>query len=95
MLRPHEPIRLFWLRLRWMGLLLFVGLLGFLALARLRNETQKIVSDTLPGLSYAGKAKSSLADSLACTLMLVASDQPEERGLLRTQIESSCATAAF
>src|SRR4029077_9319461 len=46
------------------GLGLFlIGALGFFSVSRLKDDARSIVNDTLPGLSYAGEANSSLAQA--------------------------------
>ncbi len=67
--------------------LLLVGTLGFLSVENLKMDADKIVKDTLAGLSYAGTADQSLAQGFNHTLMFLMSDDPERRAQLRQEIE--------
>jgi hypothetical protein len=67
--------------------LLLVGTLGFMSLSFLKRQAAQIVTDTLPGLSYAGEANTYLADGYR-TLMFVVADDAERRAELRTQMHT-------
>jgi glycosyltransferase involved in cell wall biosynthesis len=68
--------------------LLLIGTLGFLSVGHLKTQARRIVSDTLPGLSCAGKANASLAQAFNRTLLLLAADTPEQQARLEKDIES-------
>jgi hypothetical protein len=68
-------------------LLLLIGAVGFLSVGHLRKLANEIVTDTLPGLSYAGEANASLAQAFNRSLLLMMTDSPERRAELRAEIE--------
>jgi hypothetical protein len=61
--------------------LFIIGWTGFFIVGRLRSEAVRIVDDTLPGLVYAGQINSELSENFARTLLVVNSDNPEQRDL--------------
>jgi glycosyltransferase involved in cell wall biosynthesis len=67
--------------------LLLIGAVGFLSLGHLKKVANEIVSDTLPGLSYAGEANVTLAQAFNRSLLLMMTDRPERRAELRAEIE--------
>jgi glycosyltransferase involved in cell wall biosynthesis len=76
--------------------LLVIGMLGFASLRHLKGEAGRIVKDTLPGLSYAGEANSSLAQAFNRTLLLLMTDDARQREDLRLQIaQFSSQTTAY
>jgi hypothetical protein len=60
-------------------ILLVIGTAGFLSVNYLKRNAEMIVQDTLPGLSNAGAANSSLAEAFNRTLLMVMAVAPEER----------------
>jgi glycosyltransferase involved in cell wall biosynthesis len=76
--------------------LLLIGMLGFVSLRHLKSEATRIVRDTLPGLSYAGEANSSLAQAFNRTMVLLMTDDAAERVALKNEIERfSLQTTAY
>jgi glycosyltransferase involved in cell wall biosynthesis len=67
--------------------LLLVAALGFSSLTALKREARLIVTDTLPGLAYAGEANAYLADSTR-TLLLIVTKDGEKRAKLHEEINS-------
>jgi len=67
--------------------LLLVAALGILSLTALKDEARLIVTDTLPGLSYAGEANAYLADSTRTLLFIVTKDE-EKRVKLHEEISA-------
>ena len=67
--------------------LLLVAALGFLSLTALKREAQQIVTDTLPGLAYAGEANAYLADSTR-TLLFIVTQDAGKRAMLREEISA-------
>lgn len=65
--------------------LLLVGGWGFVSVSELKHEARQIVEDTLPGLSFGGKANAYIAES-SRTLFFITSDDPAERARLRDEI---------
>lgn len=71
------------------GIFLFmIGTAGFLSVEKLKNDTQTIVTHTLPALSDAGAANSSLARSLNGTLLALNASTPEEFAAYRKELDS-------
>lgn len=68
--------------------MLLLGAWGFFSVHELRHEAQQIVEDTLPGLSFAGKANAYIAES-SRTLFFITNDNPAERARLRDEINES------
>jgi glycosyltransferase involved in cell wall biosynthesis len=68
-------------------ILLLVGSLGFMSLDHLKHQASLIVSDTLPGLSYAGEANAYIVDA-ARTLLFVTDDDPARRKKIRGEINT-------
>ena len=73
--------------------LTLAGVFGYLSLSRLKHNARLIVEDTLPGLSYAGAANLYLAEA-ARTLLLVVTEDPDQRRALREEINSLSARTA-
>ena len=67
--------------------LLLVAALGVLTLIALKGEARLIVTDTLPGLSYAGEANAYLADSTR-TLLFIVTKEAETRAKLHKEISA-------
>jgi hypothetical protein len=82
----HKMISLKGLTVAFLGLLL-IGALGFLSISELKTQARKIVTDTLPGLSFSGAANAYIADS-SRTLLYVVSENPEQRTRTRSEIET-------
>ena len=57
-----------------LAFLLLVAALGVFSLTALKGEARLIVTDTLPGLAYAGEANAYLADSTRTLLFIVTKD---------------------
>src|SRR5690242_5623591 len=51
--------------------LLLIGAGSFLGIGYVRTHAQRIVSDTLPGLTYAGEATANLAQGFNRTMLLL------------------------
>ncbi len=66
--------------------LFLIGALGFLTLRELKKSAFQIVNDTLPGLSAAGSANSTLDQGFNRTLLFILSEDPEERRRYRDEI---------
>ena len=67
-------------------MLLLVGGWGFVSVSELKHEARQIVEDTLPGLSFGGKANAYIAE-LSHTLYFITSDDAVERDKLRHEID--------
>jgi hypothetical protein len=67
--------------------LLLVGALCFMSLSNLRSQADAIVTDTLPGLAYAGAANSHLADAYR-TLAFIVTDDLTRRSELKEQMDT-------
>ncbi len=65
--------------------LALAGVFGYFSLSRLKQNASLIVSDTLPGLSFAGEANAYLADA-SRTLLVVVSDDPVQQRAVRREI---------
>jgi hypothetical protein len=75
-------------RLASIGLaLMLIGTLSFLAVGRLKGQAKVMANEVLPGLSYAGAANASLANSFNRTLMLLLCEVPEQREQLQKEID--------
>ena len=68
--------------------LFLIGSTGFLSIGLLKRQAKAIVSDTLPGLAYAGEANTSLAQAFNQTLLLLTVETPKQQELIRKEIES-------
>jgi glycosyltransferase involved in cell wall biosynthesis len=68
-----------------------LGTAGFLSVEHLKRQARSIVSDTLPGLSYAGEANASMAQAFNRTMLLMTTQDPAQRSELRTEIERDSA----
>jgi glycosyltransferase involved in cell wall biosynthesis len=68
--------------------LFLVAALGFFSIGHLKEQARRIVNDTLPGLSFAGEANSSIAEAFNRTLLLVMSDNLKEQEQLKAEVES-------
>jgi len=76
-------------KLAFAGLTFFlIATLGFLSMGHLKKQARAITDDTLPGLSFAGAANATLAQAFNRTLMLLLSDNPQQRAQLQKEIES-------
>ncbi len=76
--------------------LVFIGTFGFLSVSHLKRQADKIVNDTLPGLSAAGEANAGGSTSFNRTLMFLVTESPEQRAELRKEVERySQATTGF
>jgi hypothetical protein len=69
-------------------ILFIVGAAGFLSLNYLKRDASAIVEKTLPELSSAGAANSSLAESFNRTLLLAMAETPEERAGYRKELDN-------
>jgi glycosyltransferase involved in cell wall biosynthesis len=69
-------------------LLLLVGSLGILSVGHLKGQARRIVEDTLPGLSQAGKANVSLAQGFNRTMLLMITPEPQQRTELQKEIRA-------
>ena len=69
------------------GVLILVGALEFFTVSRLKHNASQIVSDTLPGLTWAGEANANLAQAFNRSLMVLMTDSPERRAELHNEIE--------
>jgi Four helix bundle sensory module for signal transduction len=69
------------------GTLVLLVAAGFLIVSHIRSLAAVIVDDNLPGLSYAGKAKSGQADAFIRTMLYLASESAE-RAKLKQEIET-------
>ena len=67
-------------------MLLFIGMVGFFSVDRLKNKAQLIVEDTLPGLSDAGAANASMAEAFNRTLLALMAETPAEREIYRREV---------
>ena len=67
--------------------LTIAGAFGYLSLSKLKHNARLIVEDTLPGLSYAGAANLYLAEA-ARTLLVVVTEDPDQRRVLREEINN-------
>lgn len=77
-------------------ILALVGTFGFLSVSHLKRQADKIVNDTLPGLSAAGEANAGGSTSFNRTLMFLVTESPEQRAQLRREVEHySQATTSF
>ena len=72
-----------------LGCLFVIGWTGFLVVGRLKSDAARIVDDTLPGLVYGGQINSELSENFARTLLVVNSDNPEERDLYLKRIDEA------
>lgn len=68
-------------------ILLIIGTAGFLSVERLKQDAQIIVEDTIPAVSDAGAANSSLAQSFNRTLLLVMAQTPGEQAAYRKELD--------
>src|SRR5439155_1821586 len=84
----HGVLSLKGLVVSFVGLVL-IAALGFLSVGHLKKEADDIVNDTLPGLSHAGEANLNLAQAFNRTLLLLMTDDVEQRSKLRKEIESA------
>jgi len=76
--------------------LILIGALGFLSVGHLKRQANWIVRDTLPGLSLAGQANSSMAQSFNCVLLLLVTDDAQQQSRLRQDIDTfSDATGSY
>ncbi len=76
--------------------LLLIGGVGFLSVNHLKKQAEKIVRDTLPGLSAAGEANAGGSTSFNRTMMFLLSDDTGERARLRKEVtQYSKATTCF
>ncbi len=79
-----------------MAVLLLIGGFGFLSVNHLKRQAEKIVNDTLPGLSAAGEANAGGSTSFNRTLMFLLNDNPIQRAELREQVgQLSKTTSTF
>ena len=69
------------------AILFIIGMAGFLSVNHLKRNAELIVQDTLPGLSDAGAANSSLAEAFNRTLLLLMSENPVERVEYRKELD--------
>ena len=67
--------------------LLLIGTLGFYSVTYLKHQARLIVTDTLPGLSYAGAANANLAEGFNRTALILMTENPDERARYREEIE--------
>jgi len=67
--------------------LLLIGTLSFLSLGFLKSKARSITEDTLPGLTYAGAANANLAQAFNRTLVLLMTDNPQEKARAIEEIE--------
>lgn len=75
--------------LLFVGIVLFmIGTAGFLSVEKLKHHARAIVEDTMPGLSDAGAANSSLAQSLNQTLLMLTAATPQERAAYRKELDA-------
>ena len=68
------------------AILFIIGAAGFLSVNRLKADAQLIVEDTLPGLSDAGAANASMAESFNRVLLSLMAETPEERHRYRNEL---------
>ncbi|MGD0650855.1 MAG: MCP four helix bundle domain-containing protein [Verrucomicrobiia bacterium] len=71
------------------GILLIIGGVEFLAVNQLKIGTGRIVLDTLPGLSYAGKINAEVSGNFIRTLLAINSTGPEERAAYTLEIDEA------
>src|ERR1041385_682078 len=64
-----------------------IGTLSFLSLGFLKNRARSIAEDTLPGLTYAGAANANLAQAFNRTLILLMTDDSQEKAKLAAEID--------
>ena len=67
--------------------LLIIGMAGFLSVNHLKADAQLIVEDTLPGISDAGAANASMAESFNRVLLSLMAETPEERRQYRQELD--------
>ncbi len=67
-------------------ILLIIGAAGFLSVNHLKADAQLIVEDTLPGLSDAGAANASMAESFNRVLLSLMAETPQERQRYRNEL---------
>ena len=67
--------------------LLIIGMAGFLSVNHLKADAELIVEDTLPGLSDAGAANASMAESFNRVLLSLTAETPQERRQYRQELE--------
>jgi glycosyltransferase involved in cell wall biosynthesis len=65
--------------------LLLIGSFGFGSLTLLKRKANQIVTDTLPGLAYAGQANAHLADAYR-TLLFITMDDQQRRDQIRSEM---------
>jgi hypothetical protein len=68
--------------------LLLVGTLFFMSLGMLKKQARSIVSDNLPGLSYAGEIEASLSAAFNRTLLILLTQSPEKRVQLEDELNT-------
>ena len=91
----HHIFSIGGLTLAGLALVLIAGL-GFLSIGHLKEQAGAIVRDTLPGLSMAGEANASMTQGFNRMLLLLVTDNPDERARLRREIDSfSQATSSY
>ena len=67
--------------------LLIIGMAGFLSVNHLKADAELIVEDTLPGISDAGAANASMAESFNRVLLSLTAETPQERRQYRQELE--------
>lgn len=70
------------------AILFIIGTLGFLSMNVLKNNAKLIVEDTMPGLSGAGTANSTLAEGFNRTLLVLMAETPEDRTAYRKELDT-------
>ena len=93
--RARVPAGVSWKTFSALLVLTLVGVVGYVCVGQVKFRARQIVTDSMPGLSYASEVNTRLARAFHSTLLLVTAEDEREKARLRREVEScSSLTAA-